>query len=280
MPMGGGLSGFVTMGGDNIRATYGDSHQIDAGQRSRYFASGVEAPFGNAMVGTAIGYAESTSRTGADIARSKLSQAAAYASLPLGRGAYVGGILAAEQARSESDRLGTDTMSVFRLWGATHSSRYLATAEAGFRSALGHGLSVNPRAQLGYSHYAMGGFREQGGETALQLNSLKVNRLEARIGAKLDGETDVAGWTVSPQVQADYVRLISGGRNGLNVSFAAAPDYHFALPLVSGGSGWMELKGGVTMTRGAFTIGLTGQTTGGDAPISDQRGLVSFGMKF
>jgi hypothetical protein len=33
----------------------------------------------------------------------------------------------------------------------------------------------------------MGGFREQGGETALELNSLKVDRFESRFGAKLDG---------------------------------------------------------------------------------------------
>ena len=64
------------------------------------------------------------------------------------------------------------------------------------------------------------------------------------------------------------------------VSFAAAPDYQFALPLTNGGSGWAEVKGGLTMSRGAFTLGLSGQTTAGDAPISDRRGLVSLGLRF
>jgi len=280
VPMGSGLSGFVAMGGDSVRSSYGDQRGFGAGQHGRYYATGVEAPFGAVRIGTAVGYAESVSNAGLDSSRSKLTQAAAYASVPLGGNAYLGGIVAAEQARSTSNRLGTDTVSNFRLNGATHSSRYMATAEAGFRSSLGHGLSLNPRAQLGYSRYALDGFREQGGETALKLDSLKVNRLEARFGAKLDGTAHVAGWTVSPQVQADYVRLLAGGHNGLSVSFAAAPDYAFALPLTSGASGWAEVKGGVSMSRGSLTLGLSGQATAGDAPISDQRGLVSLSIKF
>jgi hypothetical protein len=280
VPMGGGLSGFVTMSSDSVHSSYGDQRGFNAGQHSRYYATGVEAPFGDVRVGTAVGYAESVSQAGVDSARSKLTQGAAYASVPLGGNAYFGGIVAAEEARSTSNRFGTDTVSNFRLNGGTHSSRYMATAEAGFRSPLGHGLSLNPRAQLGYSRYSLDGFREQGGETALELSSLKVSRLEARFGAKLDGTTHIAGWTVSPQVQADYVRLLSGGDNGLSVRFAAAPDFAFALPLTNGASGWAEVKGGVSMSRGALTLGLTGQATAGDAPISDQRGLVSLSVKF
>jgi hypothetical protein len=90
----------------------------------------------------------------------------------------------------------------------------------------------------------------------------------------------VAGWTVRPEVQADYVRLLSGRRNGMNVSFAAAPDYSFALPLASSGRGWVETKGGVEMSRGAFSVGFSGQATVGSAPYSDQRGLVDFAFKF
>jgi outer membrane autotransporter protein len=232
------------------------------------------------MIGTAFGYAEANSLAGQDHAVSKLSQAAAYASVPVGKVAYVGGILSAERASSDSDRLATDTVSMFRLSGASHSSRYMATAEAGFRASIGHGLSLNPRAQLGYSHYSMGGFHELGGETALQLDNLKVNRLESRLGAKLDGTAHIAGWTISPNVQGDYVRLLSGRRNGMVVSFAAAPDYSFALPLAESGKGWVEGKGGLELSRGAVTVGFSGQATVGSAPISDKRGLISFGYKF
>jgi hypothetical protein len=231
MPMTGGLTGFVATGGDHVRSSYGDSRLADAGQHSRYFSTGLEAPMGDVMVGTAVGYAESVSNAGSDEAKSKLTQAAAYASLPVGKTAYVGGIVAAERASTDVNRMGTDTMSTFRLSGATRSSRYTATVEAGFRMGLGHGLSLNPRAQLGASHYSLGGFREQGGETALSLDDLKMNRIESRIGAKLDGTAQLGKWTVRPNVQADYVRLLSGANNGLSVSFAAVPDYSFILPL-------------------------------------------------
>jgi len=139
---------------------------------------------------------------------------------------------------------------------------------------------LNPRAQLGYSRYSMSGLNEQGAETALDLNELKINRLETRLGARLDGTAHVAGWTVRPDLQADYVRLLSGARNGMAVSFAAVPGYSFVLPLTNGGSGWMEAKGGIAMQRGAVSFGLSGQATMGDAPISDKRGLVDVSWKF
>ena len=87
-------------------------------------------------------------------------------------------------------------------------------------------------------------------------------------------------WALRPNLHADYVRLLSGASNGLSVAFAAAPEYSFVLPLTNGGSGWAEVKGGLELTRGAFTIGLSGQATAGDAPISDQRGAVDFTFRF
>ena len=115
---------------------------------------------------------------------------------------------------------------------------------------------------------------------ALELNDLTVNRIESRIGAKLDGQANVAGWAVRPQIQADYVRLLSGANNGMNVSFAAAPELRFALPLTNSGSGWMEMKGGVEVSKGKFSLGLSGQATAGDAPLSDQRGAIDFTYRF
>ncbi|HVM21972.1 MAG TPA: autotransporter outer membrane beta-barrel domain-containing protein [Sphingomicrobium sp.] len=280
VPISGKLSGFAVAGGDNIRSSYGNSRSLEAGQHSRYFASGVEAPFGDVMVGTAVGYAEATTNAATDNGRTKLMQAAAYASKPIGKSAYVGGVVSADIASTTSIRMASDTVSMFQLSGASRSSRYTATVESGFRTSLGSGLALNPRAQVRASHMSLGGFREQGGETALELNSLKLNRIESRLGAKLDGTTQFAGWTVRPQVQADYVRLLSGRTNGLSVSFAAAPDYDFVLPLTNGGSGWVEMKGGVEMTRGAFSLGLTGQATAGSAPLSDKRGLIQASFRF
>jgi hypothetical protein len=280
VPIAPGVSGFMAMGGDNVRSSYGDARQMNAGQHSRYFVTGLEAPMGDLKVGTAVGYAEASTYAGSDQGTSKVTQAAAYASMPIGKSAYVGGLIAAERATNSSLRSSTDTTSIYQLEGASHSSRYMATAEAGFRTGIGHGLSLNPRAQLGVSRYSLGGLNEVGGETALALDGLKVNRIESRIGAKLDGETQVAGWTVRPNVQADYVRLLSGANNGMSVSFAAAPDYSFILPLTNGGSGWLEAKGGVEFTKGAYSLGLSGQATAGDAPLSDKRGAIDLTYRF
>lgn len=274
-----GISGFVAMGGDTVRSSYGDTSNINEGQRSRNYASGIEMPLGKAMIGTAIGFSEARTNAGGDEAKTRVTQAAGYASLPVSKSAYVGGYVAAERASTDSLRQTTDTVSVLRMSGAMNSRRYMAAAEAGFRTGIGHGLSVNPRAQIGYSHYALSGF-ERGGETALELNSLKVNRLESRVGARIDGETKLGKWAFRPKLQADYVQLLSGRNNGLSLSFAAAPEYDFVLPLTNGGSGWAEVKGGVEFTRGALSLGLSGQATAGDAPISDQRGAVELTIKF
>jgi V8-like Glu-specific endopeptidase len=275
-----GLTGFVAMGGDTAQASYGDSDRAGAGQRSRYVASGLEVPVGDGVVGSAFGFTEATSLAGTDDASSKVVQASLYGTVSVGKSGYVGAVVAAERARSDSSRLGYDTMSLFRLTGETNSSRYMAAAEAGMRFGLGGGLSLNPRAQLGYSRYALDGYREHGGETALAMDDLNITQLESRLGAKLGGKTMFGAWTLRPQLQADYVRLLSNSANALKLSFAAAPEHGFALPLGGTGSGWMEVKGGVDVSRGAFSLGLSGQATAGDAPIRDQRAAADFTFRF
>ncbi|HMI39961.1 MAG TPA: autotransporter domain-containing protein, partial [Sphingomicrobium sp.] len=281
IPMAGGLTGFVSGGLDQARSSYGDDRRQEAGQHGWHGGFGLEMPIGDkATFGTAIGYAEGTSNANSDRSESSLRQAAAYGSYKLGRGAYLGGIVAAETATADLNRVGYDGVSNLSLTGATRSTRYAAMAEAGWRNEIGRGLAVTPRAQLGYSHYSLSGFNEKGGETALQLENLKVNRIEARFGARLDGTTKLGAWTVRPNIQADYVKLLSGASSNAIVRFAAAPDINFALPLTSGSSGWTEVKGGVEFGRGAFTLGLNGQAAVGNAPIVDQRGAVDLTLRF
>jgi hypothetical protein len=90
----------------------------------------------------------------------------------------------------------------------------------------------------------------------------------------------LGAWTLRPQLQADYVRLLSNSNNALKLSFAAAPEHGFALPLGGTGSGWMEVKGGVDVSRGALSLGLSGQATAGNAPIPDQRAAVDLTFRF
>ena len=282
IPLAGGVTGFVSGGIDQARSSYGDDRRDNAGQHGWHGGFGLEMPVGDkARLGTAIGFAEGASNANSDRSQSSLRQAATYGSYSLGGGAYLGAVLAAETASADVNRIGYDGVSALSLIGATHSTRYTAMAEAGWRTEIGRGLALTPRAQVGYSHYSLGGFNEKGGgETALQIEDLNVNRLETRFGAKLDGVTKLGAWTVRPQIQADYVRLLSGAGSDATVRFAAAPEIAFALPLTSGGSGWTEVKGGVEFGRGAFTLGLNGQASVGDAPILDQRGAIDVTLRF
>ena len=98
----------------------------------------------------------------------------------VGDGFYVGGLLSAETARADIDRTSTDGTGILRLTGASNATRYSGTLEAGYAAGIGRGLTLTPRAQLGYGRYTLDGFSEQGGETALKLDDLTIARLEAR----------------------------------------------------------------------------------------------------
>jgi hypothetical protein len=106
-----------------------------------------------------------------------------------------------------------------------------------------------------------------------------VSRVEARLGAKLDGKTRFAGVTIVPQLAADYVSLLSGGEAGATVRFAVAPEEAIHLPLASAGSGWVEFKGGVTFGEGPLTLGLSGQHATGRA-MTDQRAQADLRFRF
>jgi uncharacterized protein with beta-barrel porin domain len=273
-----GITGFVSGGLERTRSTYGEKSY--SGQGAWHMAMGLEMPLGEGRIGTAAGYAEGASTPGGDSNRSKTTMAAAYAAMPVGDGFYVGGMFSAETARAALERNSYDGISALRYTGATSASRYSAVAEAGWVTDIGSGLTLTPRAQLAYGRYKLDGFNERGGETALRIDDVKLSRLEARLGAKLEGSTSLAGFTIKPQISADYVSLLSGRNIDATVRFAAAPDVAIALPLTTSGSGWAEVKGGVTIGDGPVTLGLSGQHAVGASEISDQRAQADLKIRF
>ncbi len=276
----GKLTGFVSGGIERTRSTYGD-RGYKAGNGGWHMAMGLETPLGeNGTLGTAVGMAEGASSPAGDNNRSRTTMAAAYAATPLGDGFYVGGMLSAETSRASVERLSTDGSAIMRLSGATSAARYSALAEAGLVTGIAKGLTLTPRVQLGYGRYTLKGFSETGGETALKLNDLTMSRVEARVGAKLEGAIGFAGGTIKPQISADYVNLLAGRETGVTVRFAAAPDVGFALPLSVSKSGWVEAKGGVTFDKGPFSFGLSGQHAVGGGAMSDQRAQADFRFRF
>jgi len=274
------MSGFIA-GGSTMRNSLYGGNGYGRGQYSDYMAMGVEQRFGsNLTVGSAMGYAQGSTNPGTDRARSKTTQAALYGSYQLGHGAYVGGIASAETSRSNLSRSAFGGDAVYQLTGATGSQRYTANVEAGVNIGLAGKLMVTPRAQLGYSNYHLDGFRERGGEIALKIDDLRMKSVEARLGAKLSGSASVGGgWSLVPEVQADYVNVLSGARDGLAVRFAGADDARFFLPLANGAKSHAEVRGGIKLTKGKMEFGTAFQTNASGL-IKDQRALADLTLRF
>lgn len=275
----GKLSGFVSGGLERTRTSYGNTASA-AGQGAWHMAAGLEMPLGEGMIGTAAGFAEGASAPGGDNNRSRTMIAAAYAAAPVGSGFYVGGMLSAETFRAAVERGSHDGTSALRLTGATSAARYSAVAEAGRTTAIGRGLTLTPRAQLAYSSYSLQGFEEQGGETALRIEDVNVERFEVRFGAKLEGGAKLGGLMVRPQLSADYTQLLSGRNVGATVRFAAAPDVAIGLPLSRSDAGWAEIKGGVMFGDGPVTLNLSGQHATGGNDLSDKRAQADLTIRF
>jgi outer membrane autotransporter protein len=263
-------------------SSYGDRASLDSGTRSWHIGMGLETEIASGLTfGTAFGYAHGSSSPGGDRTRSKTTQVAAYGSYQLGGGAYLGAVASAEVARANLTRLSNDGASGLGLSGATKSARYNVVAEAGVNMGIGRGLTLTPRAQIGYASYSLNDFSEAGGETALQFDELNLQRLETRFGAKFGGAMKLSGgWSFTPQLSADYVQLLAGSSNGMKVRFAAAPDHLFALPLMGGEASWAEAKGGLSLSNGIVEFGAGVETAFGRSSFRDDRAVADFTFRF
>ncbi len=278
-----GMSGFISGGFNANPASYG---QMDgnSGQRSWHIGMGLEMEIAeNATLGTAFGYSSGYSLPGVDRSRtdSRMTQAAIYGSYRFGGGGYVAGLAVAENSRAGIERQATTGEAMFDLAGATNASRYNLQAEAGVNIDVARGMTLTPRASLSYASYRFGGYRENGGELALQIDDLNIERLEARFGAKLAGSTSLAGgWSFVPQLQADYVRNLAGADDGMQVRFAVAPEQAFLLPLMGGDTSWAEVRGGMRLTNGPIELGAGLETSLGRSDYRDERAVADFTLRF
>ena len=277
-----GVTGFVTGGVISSANSFGVNDTAQDGQRSTYFGMGIEHEMADDLhVGVAFGRAAGRSYVGGDFADSQLNQAAAYGSYQLGGGAYVGFVGAMEMAELETTRSGFDGTNGYQLLGASKMRRISATGEAGVNVGIGKDLMLTPRAQLAYSNTKLEGFNELGGETALAIDDLASEQLEARFGAKLAGSQGISGkWTLIPQVEADYVRVVDGSNDGLTVRFANAADVPIALPFAGGDTSWGEVKGGIKLTNGQVQFGASFETAIGRDTWRDDRAMADFTVKF
>jgi outer membrane autotransporter protein len=256
-----------------------------AGQRSWNVGMGLEMEVAEGTtLGTAFALSNGLALPGGERARvdSRAAQAAVYGSYQLGGGAYVAGLAAAERSRTGIEREAFTGDAVNALTGATETARYSAMLETGVNFGVAKGLTLTPRASLGYSSYQLSGFRESGGEAALRLDDLELNRLDAKVGAKFAGTAPLgrSGWTLVPQIQADWVQNLSGARSGMTVRFASAPDVAIALPLLDGDTSWAEVKGGMRLTNGALEFGAGIEGSFGRQSFRDERAVADVTLRF
>lgn len=277
-----GVTGFVTGGVISSANSFGVNESAADGQRSSYFGMGIEHEMADDLhVGVAFGRASGRSNIGGDFVDSELNQIAGYASYQLGGGAYLGAVGTMEMAELETTRSGFDGANSYQLLGASEMTKVTAMAEAGVNVGLSKGLTLTPRVQMAYSNTRLSGFNELGGETALQIDDLQSEQLEARFGAKLAGHQGVTGkWSIVPQVQADYVRVVDGSDDGLTVRFAGASDVPIALPFAGGDTSWGEVRGGVQLTNGTVQFGASFETAIGREAYRDDRAMADFTVRF
>jgi hypothetical protein len=279
------MSGFIAGGVSSSASSFGNNRMEVAGQRSWNVGMGLEMEVAEGTtLGTAFALSNGLALPGGERARvdSRAAQAAVYGSYQLGGGAYVAGLAAAERSRTGIEREAFTGDAVNALTGATETARYSAMLETGVNFGVAKGLTLTPRASLGYSSYQLSGFRESGGEAALRLDDLELNRLDAKVGAKFAGTAPLgrSGWTLVPQIQADWVQNLSGARSGMTVRFASAPDVAIALPLLDGDTSWAEVKGGMRLTNGALEFGAGIEGSFGRQSFRDERAVADVTLRF
>jgi subtilase-type serine protease len=279
-----GMTGFVASGFTSGGSTIGENRAgMHGGQRSWYVGMGLEMEvMPELTIGTAFGYATGFAAPGGTDGRteSQMTQAAFYGAYQLGGGAYVAGLASAEMGRTTMQRYASTGVAAFDLFGATDTQRFHLMAEAGVALDAGRGLTVTPRAQMGWSSYQMGGFRETGGVTALQLDDLRLQRLEGRVGARVAGSANIAGWTLEPHVTADMVSTLSGANAGMSVRFANAGNHAFMLPIAGGDRAWGEVRGGLKATSGRLSFGAGIESSIGRSDLRDDRAVADFTLRF
>ncbi|MBD2840950.1 autotransporter domain-containing protein [Erythrobacter rubeus] len=280
-PLPEGFSGFIS--GGVFGSTDGNSAGINGGgQFGNYFGMGLERSVSDrASFGIALGYAEGSELIGSSENRSRTTQVSAYGAYDLGGNAYIGGVTTLETIDLDTQRDGFDGVAARQLNGASSMSRYAVSAEAGVNVPVMKGVTFTPRAQLSYDRLNLGGYQEQGTQTALAIDSLAMESVTARGGFKLAGQHQLRGnWSITPELRADYVRRVAGGNDDLTVRFAAADQVGIVLPLAIGEQSWSEVRGGVSVTNGQFSFGAGFETAIDRNAFRDDRATVEVGFRF
>lgn len=276
------MSGFLA-GGYTRGASAFSAAGIDSGGRdSWHMAMGLEMALDDRVtLGTAFGHVDGISRFSGSETEAVTDQAAFYGSYRLGGGVYAGGLAAVSHTRIGLERNTSAGFMTGNLLGDTSATTYDVQAELGVNVDTGTGITLTPRGQIAYRSYNMGGYRERGGELALMIDDINVDRIESRLGVRMTGSVGSSrAWTVTPEVGLDWVNALSGGADTFNVRFAAVPELSFALPFVGRDKAWGEIKGGLRLNNGPVSIGAGVESSFAREDLRDDRAVLDFALRF
>ncbi len=277
------MSGFVSMGFDEGQSTLADGAPNErSGRHSWHMAMGLEAAVNDiTTIGTAFGYTEGVSHVFGSQSNIRTSQAAAYASRQVGGQAYIAGLAAMAHSRIGLSRNTNLLDQQTQLGGTATALSFDAQAESGIRLNLTPRFKLTPRVSLRYAGSSFNTLRETGGETALRISNIRDQRLEGRVGAKLEGRVTLGhGWNLTQQIQADYVQRIAGQGGSMTVRFDAADSVAFTLPYSTGDRSWTTAKGGLQLSKDRLSLGAGFETDIGRSDYANNRAVVSLGWAF
>jgi uncharacterized protein with beta-barrel porin domain len=275
------MSGFISGGFENGRTATRFGSRNDA-QANWHIAMGMEVELSNALtVGGATAFINGRSTLSGSQAQVRTNQAMAYASYRLGGGAYVAGLGSASVSDIETERLVDGGFETARFGNDTRASNYAMGAEAGINIDVARGFNLTPRAGLRYTRSEVDGYSEAGSEVALQVDSIREQRLEGRVGFAFQGETTLGhSWTVRPQLSADYVRTLGQGEGEMTVRFAEATGVPIVLPGVGYDTSWAEMRGGVSVEHGNLTLTTAFETDVARSDRRDDRAVAELSFRF
>lgn len=273
------VSGFIAGGVERGQALAAAGN---GARDSWHIAMGLEFALDDALtIGSAFGHVDGISRFGGSEASAVTNQAAFYGSYRLGGGLYAGGLAAVSHTRIGMDRSAGAGTLTSRMAGDTKALSIDMQAELGANIETGLGLMLTPRAQIAYKSYNLSDFRERGGEMAMMIDDMRLNRIESRLGVRMSGTIgNKRGWQFTPELRADWVNALASGRNSFDVRFAAAPDVAIALPLMGRDTSWGEVKGGFRLVNGPIAFGAGIERNIARSDLTDERAVVDFAFRF
>jgi len=274
------VSGFVSSG-------YRRMNDTAAGTGSRnesgtwHMAMGLEVALDerNAL-GSAFGYSRGQRQVQGSLAEIASSNAAIYASHRLGGGAYVGGQVSLAYSALDADQAPTFGNSRFAL--DSHALSYAGEVELGYNHSMG-GLTLTPRSRLEYESYAVDGFQDRQANFAMAVDGIERRGLDWRNGLKLTGSTSLgyaSEWSFQPELQVDYVRRLSGNDTSIDLRFLEASQLGINVPIRLHDASYGEVRGGLKLTNGRFSLGAALETQMGQDLYRDDRGVINVAFAF